>query len=286
MDIGIAIAIALFLGAVGFFVGRSAGRAGARSAGVAEGRAEADTRIRAAAEAISRGRMPEGAARGSAESELFDALERGWSPRETERMAALREAVGRVSGFLTTRVRAPLADAAGGVPDGPVRDGVQDALGALEDLDFFLTEVPEEREGADLVPLVKQVAHEFAGDHSVGIRMQMGTPAVRASVNPNVLLDSLYLILHNAERFGGGGTIDVTLDHVDGRARVTVRDRGPGFTEEAFKRAFDPFYSTSAGGLGLGLPHARGLVEGMGGRVELRNAPDGGAEVEVSFPSL
>ena len=54
----------------------------------------------------------------------------------------------------------------------------------------------------------------------------------------------------------------------------------------AFKRAFDPFYSTSKEGLGLGLPHARTLIEGMGGRVELSNVPDGGAEVEVSFARI
>jgi two-component system C4-dicarboxylate transport sensor histidine kinase DctB len=67
---------------------------------------------------------------------------------------------------------------------------------------------------------------------------------------------------------------------------VKVRDRGPGFTEEAFERAFDPFFSTTDDGLGLGLPHARRAVEGMGGRIELRNVPDGGAEVELSFPAV
>ncbi|MEE2898605.1 MAG: HAMP domain-containing sensor histidine kinase, partial [Gemmatimonadota bacterium] len=84
-------------------------------------------------------------------------------------------------------------------------------------------------------------------------------------------------------RFGGGATVDLTVETRDGRALVTVRDRGEGFSEEAFKRAFDPFYSTSKDGLGLGLPHARTLIEGMGGRVELRNVPAGGAEVQVSF---
>jgi signal transduction histidine kinase len=98
-------------------------------------------------------------------------------------------------------------------------------------------------------------------------------------------MDALYLVLHNAARFGEGGTIDLSVDQADGRARIVIRDRGQGFTEEAFQRAFDPFYSTSDEGLGLGLPHARKVVEGMGGRIELRNVPDGGAEVEMSFPA-
>jgi len=70
-----------------------------------------------------------------------------------------------------------------------------------------------------------------------------------------------------------------------GRVHLTVRDRGEGFSEEAFARAFDPFYSTSTEGLGLGLPHARKVIEGMGGQIALRNVPDGGAEVEISFPA-
>ena len=70
-----------------------------------------------------------------------------------------------------------------------------------------------------------------------------------------------------------------------GSAFVRVRDRGKGFSEEAFQRAFDPFYSTTDDGLGLGLPHARRIIEGMGGRIQLRNVPDGGGEVEISFPS-
>lgn len=98
-------------------------------------------------------------------------------------------------------------------------------------------------------------------------------------------MDALYLVLHNAGRFGGGATIDLGVDQSGGRVVITVRDRGDGFSEEAFARAFDPFYSTSDGGLGLGLPHARKVVEGMGGQIELRNVPDGGAEVEISFPS-
>ena len=97
-------------------------------------------------------------------------------------------------------------------------------------------------------------------------------------------MDALYLVLHNASRFGGGATVDLSVAELDGRAHLTVRDRGEGFSEEAFARAFDPFYSTSDEGLGLGLPHVRKVIESMGGRIELRNVPDGGAEVEISFP--
>jgi len=129
------------------------------------------------------------------------------------------------------------------------------------------------------------VSREFAADHEMGVRLMLSGSTVRAMVNRAAMMDALYLILHNAARFGGGATIDLSVENAGGKARIRIRDRGEGFTPEAFKRAFDPFYSTSEEGLGLGLPHARKVVEGMGGTIELRNVPDGGAEVEISFPS-
>ena len=278
MEIGIGIAIGVVLAVAGFLLGRS----GVHAAGVGEGRAEAERRLAAAAEAIGRGRRPQADA-GSPEHDLYAALEQGWAPRETERQAALKEAIGRVSAFLDASVRAPLAGAGREARAGELRERIERALGALEDLNFFLEDPAGESQDCDIVPLVQHVAREFAADQDVGVRIQLAEASVRATVNAQVLMDSLYLVLHNAGRFGGGATVDVTVQAVDGRALVTVRDRGEGFTEEAFKRAFDPFYSTSKEGLGLGLPHARMLIEGMGGRVELSNVPDGGAEVAVSF---
>jgi signal transduction histidine kinase len=152
------------------------------------------------------------------------------------------------------------------------------------DLDFFIEEIEEHHEGQDLAKIAQAVSREFASDHEVGVRLLLASPTVYASVNGQALMDALYLLLHNASRFGGGATVDLSVAEQDGRAHLTVRDRGEGFSEEAFARAFDPFYSTSDEGLGLGLPHVRKVIESMGGRIELRNVPDGGAEVEISFP--
>jgi signal transduction histidine kinase len=281
MALVIAIVVAVILGAIGFSIGRSKGR----NAGIVEGRGEADGRLRSLVDAVKRGRAPEGAEPGSGEAELQAALEQGWAPREAEREVALREAIGRVSAFLDTSVRGPLTGFSEKAHPRELRERIDRALGALQDLDFFISELDEAREGTDLSRLAQGVSHEFAADQQVGVRLMLSGAAVRAVVGPSALMDALYLVLHNAAQFGGGATIDLTVEESGGRVAITVRDRGDGFSEEAFARAFDPFYSTSEAGLGLGLPHARKVVEGMGGRIELRNVPDGGAEVEISFPS-
>lgn len=300
MEVVFAAVAAVIFGALGLWIGTSRGRQGGLERGRQEGRdqgrkegqkegqekarAEGDARLRSLVEALRRGRTLPGLTAGSPEAELQRALVEGWAPKETERAGALREAVGRVSGFLEKSVRAPLTGVGEGATAEELRERIARALGALEDLDFFIKEIPADRQGTDLGALAQRVCKEFVTDQGVGVRLGMSDVGIRASVNASALLDALYLVLHNAARFGGGQTVDLTVARDGGRAKITIRDRGKGFTEEAFKRAFDPFYSTSDAGLGLGLPHARKVVESMGGRIELRNVPDGGAEVEISFP--
>ncbi|SDI37295.1 sensor histidine kinase [Pseudomonas panipatensis] len=64
---------------------------------------------------------------------------------------------------------------------------------------------------------------------------------------------------------------------------LSLRDNGPGFSEEALAHAREPFFTTktSAKGLGLGLAICDTLLRALGGRLELGNHPDGGALVQL-----
>ena len=281
---GIAIGIGIGGLLLGLAVGFGLGKSGARKAGLEQGRREASERLWATAESVSRGQMPEGATEGKPEFELHRALEAGWAPRDSERQTALREALTRVGLFLDRGVRTPLSGGTAGSDPAELRERMDRALGSLDDLDFFLKEIPTDTEGQNISAIVQQVSREFALDQNLGVRLSLDSKPIRAQVNTAAFMDAIYLLLHNAGRFGEGGAVDVSVVEDGGRSIVRIRDRGKGFSEEAFTRAFDPFYSTSPEGLGLGLPHARKVLEGMGGRIDLRNVPDGGAEVEVSFP--
>ncbi len=279
------IVIGLVVGfAVGFAVA-AAGRGSLREKEREAARAEMERELSALVDAVSTGRLPDGRSATGVAGKLVTALEHGWTPRDEERRAALADAVGRVSRFLHRQVREPLAEADDRANAEELRERIELALGALEDVDFFLAEAGEEPRGTDLVPLVQQVSREFAADHEVTVRLQLGASSIRASVAREALMDALYLVLHNAARFGGGATIDLTVAQEGATPSIRVRDRGKGFSEDAFKRAFDPFYSETDDGLGLGLPHARKSVEAMGGSITLRNVPDGGAEVEIGLPA-
>jgi PAS domain S-box-containing protein len=66
---------------------------------------------------------------------------------------------------------------------------------------------------------------------------------------------------------------------------LTVRDSGPTLKSESLDRFFEPFYSTKASGMGIGLSICRSIVEAHGGRIKVTaNAPRGAA-LHITLPA-
>ena len=216
-------------------------------------------------------------------ADVRDAVESGWIPADSSREDALKQALGRIAAFLEGAVESPLRAVRDGDQD-LLQEGVDRALGGLKDLEFFLREPLTPDETHNLVALLQQVTREFIGDWETAVRFAAPAFPVRAHIHRSSFLDAVYLLLHNAGHFGGRETVDVTVETVGDEARVTIRDRGPGFTDEALERARDLFYTTRPGALGLGLPFARKVIEGFGGHLEVGNHPDGGAVVTMVLP--
>jgi two-component system osmolarity sensor histidine kinase EnvZ len=73
------------------------------------------------------------------------------------------------------------------------------------------------------------------------------------------------------------------LDHSE--AVLDVDDAGPGIPKERRADVLLPFTSGRAGGTGLGLTLASDAVERHGGRIEVLDAPGGGARLRVRLPA-
>ncbi|SDX84744.1 sensor histidine kinase [Citreimonas salinaria] len=98
------------------------------------------------------------------------------------------------------------------------------------------------------------------------------------------------LIVNAVQAMETDGRLDLGIEPVarDGRDRVrlTVRDTGPGLSDEVLASVFDPFFTTKrAEGTGLGLSISQTLVQRAGGIIHVRNHPQGGAEFTVWLPA-
>ena len=110
---------------------------------------------------------------------------------------------------------------------------------------------------------------------------------------PTVLLDReafrgalLTLVLNAEQAMPDGGQLVVrTYGTADGVA-LDLIDTGGGMDEETRSKVFEVFFSTKRGGSGLGLPTARRIIEGHGGRVRLQSAPGRGTQVTIALPVL
>ena len=69
-----------------------------------------------------------------------------------------------------------------------------------------------------------------------------------------------------------------------GRAAITIVDRGLGIEARDLPQVFDPYFTTKRGGTGLGLPIAKNIVEGLGGAITISSVSGRGTDIRVEIP--
>lgn len=94
----------------------------------------------------------------------------------------------------------------------------------------------------------------------------------------------LNMTLNAIDAMPEGGELFLCGRIADGQYAFTVRDTGLGLTDDAMRRASEPFFTTKSTGTGLGLSIVWRIAEVHGGTVQLANVAEGGAEVSLRIP--
>lgn len=118
-----------------------------------------------------------------------------------------------------------------------------------------------------------------------------GNAAVGVRGDRELLRRAIENVLRNAVRYAPeGSAIDVAVASADGKASVSVRDYGPGVTEEMLPKIFQPFFraddsrDSQTGGVGLGLAIAHRAISAHHGQITAENAAPG-LRVRMEIPS-
>ena len=125
----------------------------------------------------------------------------------------------------------------------------------------------------------------------VTLRVRPAEPDFEVRADPARLMQVLGNLLSNAIKHSPPGSgVEALLVRRGERARVIVRDHGPGVPAELLPRLFEPFAQArdahpGRGGTGLGLAISRALMEMMHGAIGVEpRAPGQGASFWIELP--
>jgi len=218
---------------------------------------------------------------------------------ETERRERLA-LIGQMTATLAHEIRNALGSVKGYTqwvnekvdPSDPRKSGLESALQASGRIESLVNELllfsRQETYVTAPVPLLDMVRETVTAESDgwagrVEISVEPGGWAV---ADPEKMGRVLRNAIRNAiEAMGPEGTLQVE-GGMDGRwAEIRVVDTGPGIPDGELPKLFTPFHTTKADGTGLGLAYSKKAIEGMGGRIGIRNRDEGnGAVLWIRLP--
>ena len=151
-------------------------------------------------------------------------------------------------------------------------------------------------EPQSLKPLIERALTE---NKAYADQMQVRFVIVPIDINPKVNIEDVRFLqamanfLSNAAKFSKpDSNVFISLNTINGYARVSVTDMGVGLSEESKLHIFEKFYqadssdSRKKGGTGLGLAITKEIVERMNGRVGFTSVIGEGSTFYAEFPII
>lgn len=145
----------------------------------------------------------------------------------------------------------------------------------------------------DIIDAALAQAEPLTRQHEIKILVEDELPVVR--VDARAVTEVIYTLLDNASKYASPRTLITIEAHraADDLIEIAVEDQGPGIPTHLRYRVFERFYRAArdgapddrAGGIGMGLAIAKGIVEAHGGHIWVEDGKSGrGARITFTVP--
>jgi C4-dicarboxylate-specific signal transduction histidine kinase len=173
-----------------------------------------------------------------------------------------------------------------------IKDGHR-ASEVIDRIRALIKKAPARDDPLDINEIVLEVialARSEVLSNGVSLQTQLanGLPLVRGDriqlqqVMLNLVVNAIEATSSTSE--GARELLISTAKDASNAVLVAVRDSGPGLDPESLGRLFDAFYTTKAGGLGMGLAICRSIIEAHGGRIWATANMPRGAVFQFTLP--
>ncbi|MCS7305062.1 MAG: HAMP domain-containing histidine kinase [Thermoguttaceae bacterium] len=165
--------------------------------------------------------------------------------------------------------------------------GLRSLQSAVTDLLHFSSDRDPQRRPFLLYRLIEEILSDLAPQlQAQKIRCELDIPKDQVWVADQEMIRRavMNLVLNSLDAMPEGGVLSISSVAGPEGLELEVADTGPGLSEEARRRATEPFYTTKPDGIGLGLAIVSRIAEAHGGELLLSNCPEGGAAVTLKIP--
>ncbi len=126
---------------------------------------------------------------------------------------------------------------------------------------------------------------------NVQLKIQLSNGNNTILANKNALTGAIQNLIHNALQATDSAEVEQGVIHIqvytqEDAVYISVKDNGPGIRNENIKKIFEPFYTSTSKGTGLGLAVVKSVIEAHQGKVSYLSQPREGAHFCLKLPLL
>jgi len=211
--------------------------------------------------------------------------------------------MGKFSSMILHDIRNPIAVIkgytdlllSGSMLDGKPREYIQKMRYEIERLNNLANEFLDYSRGEVRLDMAVVSLKDFLARLEASVVRRFSSKEIRISISSDfeypVVFDHerMFRVLMNLaensrKALGHSGDFSIRAERRGDFLVFEVRDTGAGMSPEILSHVFEPFYSQSSGGTGLGMAIVKSIVDAHEGTIAIESEPDKGTAVTIAIP--